>query len=695
MRDPSGTPIPLNRFGSLQPDVVLVADNQGPRVFTFRDPINDHPMLMFFVGEGEAECGDNVYRYLIVPAERTTAWYLQSRQRTPHTALAQNEGWVMDVDARGLRGAWALGGPATASRVGIDSRPDLELPPADALLPMAVDREHGGWCGPAVPRLVPETAASLPWPPRMSTPDRRAMVNRILGVVDEHAPLANIADRYRVKAVLGVGGFGVVLKAWDRQHRRMVALKVLQPGTDAESQARREGWFDRERRVLQMLSPRLPRRFPAVLSEGRRGGHAYMIAMNVFTGCTVEEANRRLRQAMLPWHPRHICEIIRQTCEALALAHELGVIHRDLKPANLFLRTPVRLPAHMVPMSIDLVLLDFGVARVIGEETYSPGPHGPGTQRYMAPEQILGEDITFAIDIHALGVVLIDLLYGSATDPHTTLPSGGRNPYPGWLIDLIGAMVADAANERPTARQVLAYIDQFVPKTSVLAAQNPAPDGPTAVAAEVCRLVLQAQAAGPQPLLKANEENAVVARVCRCDPVATLVGRSDIAQAVAVLRNQADRLIEQLEAICRTGLEPLAHRYPSVIGSVLERVLQAFGLHSSPPGSGVQVIQFRERVVELRRSFFATLDPLARIMTRLPEIQTAMQSLMSGVQALLDRLESWSSESVEGNPLVPAIHWADEAARELRVRQQRIVFAHWAAAVELAHAAHDCELAGH
>ena len=100
-----------------------------------------------------------------------------------------------------------------------------------------------------------------------------------------------------------------------------------------------------------------------------------------------------------------------QALAALAHAHSLGVVHRDLKPANL-----------MLTESGAVKVMDFGIARVVGTEHLTSAGFMMGTPAYMAPEQVLGEDIDARADLYAMGVVLYHLLTGQ-------LPFKGDTPF--------------------------------------------------------------------------------------------------------------------------------------------------------------------------------------------------------------------------------------------------------------------------
>jgi serine/threonine-protein kinase len=136
----------------------------------------------------------------------------------------------------------------------------------------------------------------------------------------------------------------------------------------------------------------------------------------------------------------------------LAAAHRAGIIHRDVKPANVFLARPAadrpgilgrdrraRRPAAGGPERA--ILLDFGVAKVIGESLDSTtGGHVLGTPRYLAPEQILGGRVDGRTDVYAAGLVLFEAI-------------AGRGPFPAG--DPIEAMRAHLHTPAPRLRALL------------------------------------------------------------------------------------------------------------------------------------------------------------------------------------------------------------------------------------------------
>jgi serine/threonine-protein kinase len=192
----------------------------------------------------------------------------------------------------------------------------------------------------------------------------------------------------------------VVYSAHDVRHERPVAIKVL---SEDASAARGTERFLQEIRVAARLNH--PHILP-LFDSGEVGGRLYFV-MPLVTG---ESLRQRLRRdGRLPLDDA--LRIAREIGDALAHAHDSGVIHRDVKPENILLSH-----GHAL-------LADFGVARAsLGPtaETLTQVGMIVGTPEYMSPEQLVGDDLGPASDIYALGCVLYEMLAG--TPPH----SGGR-----------------------------------------------------------------------------------------------------------------------------------------------------------------------------------------------------------------------------------------------------------------------------
>jgi hypothetical protein len=203
---------------------------------------------------------------------------------------------------------------------------------------------------------------------------------------------AALAGRYRVERPVGQGGMGVVYRAHDLKHDRVVAIKVLRPGVATLLGPER---FLREIGIAAQLSH--PHIVP-LHDSGNADGQLYYV-MPFVAGETLRE--RLDHGGKLPVD--QALHIIRQVASALSHAHGRGVIHRDIKPGNILLSEGFALVA------------DFGLARALSRvsETEDISSVGLpiGTPRYMSPEQALGDrSLDGRTDLYALGRVLEEMI---------------------------------------------------------------------------------------------------------------------------------------------------------------------------------------------------------------------------------------------------------------------------------------------
>ncbi len=202
-----------------------------------------------------------------------------------------------------------------------------------------------------------------------------------------------LADRYTIEREIGSGGMATVYLAQDLKHEREVAVKVLDPDLAQTLGAER---FLREIKTAANLT------HPHILplhDSGEADGFLFYV-MPYVKG---ESLRARLtKEKQLP--VEDAVQITREIADALAYAHEEGVIHRDVKPANIMLEA-----GHAV-------LADFGVAQAVAEakdERLTRTGASLGTPAYMSPEQATGErDLDGRSDQYALGCVLFEMLSG-------------------------------------------------------------------------------------------------------------------------------------------------------------------------------------------------------------------------------------------------------------------------------------------
>ena len=207
---------------------------------------------------------------------------------------------------------------------------------------------------------------------------------------------------YRILSLLGAGGMGEVYRAHDTKLGRDVALKVL-PQELADEPERRARLLREARAAASLNHPNVC----TIHEVGELDGRAY-IAMEVVEG---QQLSRRLAGGPLP--PEDVVRYGLQLAEALAHAHDRGVVHRDLKSANV-----------MVTPEGRVKVLDFGLAKRVSGEALTElttGAHGSltqpgailGTLPYMAPEQLRAQPADARSDVWALGVVLYEMAAGA------------------------------------------------------------------------------------------------------------------------------------------------------------------------------------------------------------------------------------------------------------------------------------------
>jgi serine/threonine protein kinase len=273
---------------------------------------------------------------------------------------------------------------------------------------------------------------------------------------------------YEIKGVLGRGGMGVVLKAFDPALSRNVAIKVLAPSLASCGAARQR--FLREARAAAAV---VHEHVVAVYSVVETSGLPFLV-MEYVPGRSLQERLDAQGPVSLP----EALRIGMQTAAGLAAAHAQGLVHRDVKPANILLEDGVE----------RVRLSDFGLARAAADAALTTSGIVAGTPHYMAPEQARGETVDARADLFSLGATLYAICAGHppfrAETPLAVLrrvcddaPRSLReqNPeVPAWLEAVVARLLAkDPSRRFQTAAEVaellgrcLAHVQQ--PLTSPL-----------------------------------------------------------------------------------------------------------------------------------------------------------------------------------------------------------------------------------
>lgn len=198
-------------------------------------------------------------------------------------------------------------------------------------------------------------------------------------------------QNYKIVSHLGEGGMGAVYRATDTVLGRDVALKMLHSPLINQSQFLER--FKKEARVLaQLLHPNIA----VIYNFIEQNGQHYMV-MEYVEGQNLDVLLRKLK----PLTYKIVVPIFIQALEGLQHAHKKGIYHRDIKPSNLIL-TP----------DGTLKLMDFGIAKIAGEQRMTQVNRVVGTIEFMAPELIEGKDPSVSSDIYAAGVTMYELLAG-------------------------------------------------------------------------------------------------------------------------------------------------------------------------------------------------------------------------------------------------------------------------------------------
>jgi len=216
------------------------------------------------------------------------------------------------------------------------------------------------------------------------------------GPFAEEAPLGTLGD-YVLRRRIGRGGMGVVYDAWQGSLDRSVALKVLPSGVAADSKAFLR--FMREAKTAAQLShPNIV----AVYGMGVEQNTPYY-SMELVEGETLAQILRREPPAPEAFqaHCLRMAAAFADVADGLQHAHSKGVVHRDLKPSNLILDREGRLR-----------ILDFGLARLEGQEALTASGELLGTPLYMSPEQARRRKVPVdhRTDIYSLGATLYEML---------------------------------------------------------------------------------------------------------------------------------------------------------------------------------------------------------------------------------------------------------------------------------------------
>jgi eukaryotic-like serine/threonine-protein kinase len=200
-----------------------------------------------------------------------------------------------------------------------------------------------------------------------------------------------LGQRYEILGTLGRGGMGAVYKARDREVNRIIALKVIRPDLAGNSSI-----IDRFKQELVLSHQVTHRNVVRIYDLGEADGVKF-ITMEYIEGSDL----RSLIKERKAFPPGEAVETMIQICRALEAAHGVGVIHRDLKPQNVMRDNQGR-----------VVVMDFGLARLVESDGMTQTGALVGTMEYMSPEQALGSTLDQRSDLFTVGLIFYELLTG-------------------------------------------------------------------------------------------------------------------------------------------------------------------------------------------------------------------------------------------------------------------------------------------
>lgn len=266
----------------------------------------------------------------------------------------------------------------------------------------------------------------------------------------------SLSKRYLIDEMLGQGGMSAVYKATDPNLKRVVAVKMIHSHLSNNPDFVKR--FEEEAAAVAQL------RHPGIIQvyDFSQDDDIYYMVLEFVPGETIQDHLKRLNESGRRLSMAKAIEYMANICDAVDYAHQRGMIHRDIKPANLMLNTLGQ-----------VILMDFGIAKIVGGQTHTATGAVVGTAMYMSPEQIKGERPDKRTDIYSLGVTLFEMVSGrppfEAESAMTLMMMHINDPVPNpknlnpdvpdELVAVINKALAKDPNERyQTAAQMAAAL---------------------------------------------------------------------------------------------------------------------------------------------------------------------------------------------------------------------------------------------
>jgi eukaryotic-like serine/threonine-protein kinase len=520
-------------------------------------------------------------------------------------------------------------------------------------------------------------------------------------------------ERYAMFEPLGVGGMGVVYRAYDPRLERAIAIKLLRRGLCDENNRTR---MSREAKMLAKLA------HPNVVAVHDAGAwhDRVFIAMELVDGVTLRDW---LTEAPRTW--REIVDVLVQAGEGLASAHAAGLVHRDFKPQNVLIGRDGRARVS-----------DFGLAEVgaaarslaVGagdstEDSLTATGAVLGTPGYMAPEQRAGDAVDAAADQYSFCVTAYEALLGERPIAGASMPPGKRVPRrisrcvarglaksPADRFPSMRALVDELRLARGRSHRVLAsavVMGCLLAGGGVLYARSTggpsAEDRCTAAAAEASALLWNAQrrdtlarafaggaaythdigvAAATRLTAYANTWRAQYVDACRATRVSGTQTEPMLALRMTCLdekRRQYDALLDEIARLDATKLGAV----PDAIGGLADATecsnLAALASRSPQPQSGPLATEYDELVdalaeINVKRDLGAYQEALAKsdaVQARVDAL--GHKSLRAKFLYMRGELLDHAGEAAKAMPVLEDAVFASEAARDQETKIKAMV----------------------
>ena len=461
-------------------------------------------------------------------------------------------------------------------------------------------------------------------------------------------PIPDRIGRYVIESLVGAGGMGQIYKAHDPDIRRTVAIKListhLMRGDDRAEYTRR---FRREAEAAARCAhPNIVAIYDFALHDGQP-----FLAMEFVYGMSVRQIIDEKPMAL-----SDAIGVMIQVLDALASAHEQGVIHQDVKPANIMLTPQMRAK-----------VTDFGISRFANTDVTSVSS-SMGTPNYMSPEQCRGQSVDHRSDIFSAGATLFEMVAGKRA-------FGGRNAAEisqGILNARLPLLPSAILTESPRLQFVLER------------AMGKHPEDRFDSANEMAEALRQILGAGPESPIAPQTATAIMPREMPMGPPAPppLAASAPAAPAPAAQANVRavdDKTLQLLEEKFAAYLGPIARimvRSAANRGSTLDALCQELAV-SVPEGA--ERDRFRRDVATLLNTKPPALDdaPSHGSIGSLPEAeleraQRALTQYVGPIARVLVRRAARDAQSVEKLWQTLAMHIGQptERAAFLRGRQE-------------------------